>query len=243
MTPQELLKKMQEEVDIDGVLHNHNFNNYFGSFFEAYNDILTYDNGLSRLVIIPKEENYVLKINLSHYTSDEEDAVDMAEVEEADQKYYDTWYDDYEDKVYGVYINELGEDYSDTEVTIYEEAEEAGIGKFFAKEWYVGEICGHSCYAQEKAETYENSNEKVDFSFSKINVVELSKSIKKVGEKYDYFDHGIWLLFADYYGIEEYTKLVDFIIERGIGDLHNGNVGFKFGTNIPVLIDYADFNG
>jgi lantibiotic modifying enzyme len=51
-----------------------------------------------------------------------------------------------------------------------------------------------------------------------------------------------WLADAfEYYGLKTFNKLMNFIYEYNITDLHTDNIGY-IGTR-PVILDFSDFLG
>lgn len=128
-------------------------------------------------------------------------------------------------------------DYCDREAVIYYEAVEAGVEEFFAKTELAGYAdCGRPLYKSERVFEYM-SVETID-----IRRKEPSQKAKNSANNSYYcalpFD---WLARAyDYYGEEKVKKLIAFLDEFDIRDLHDGNIGFRK-NGAPVLLDYSDY--
>ena len=173
----------------------------------------SYTYGASKLVIIPKDEKYVIKIPFEGYTEDGE----FYNFGNANWDVHRFW------------------DYCLTEVLTYNNAKNNKVEKILAKTKLIGEVEPyHPIYVQERAVTYENiEDDKVinnDFLMSKVRKICFTK-------KYRAFNLDWITDIYNYYGEKNFDKIMQFI--TSIGDLHDDNVGY-IGSR-PVILDYSDF--
>lgn len=128
-----------------------------------------------------------------------------------------------------------GWDYCEREVENYKIAEEEDLSFLFAKTELIGIVNKYPIYKQEYVE-YTNADDK------SYNSKEINKKTDTICEKKNFFNieenwlRGVCL----YYGGDILEKLIDFITEHGIYDLHNSNLGYNNGA--PIIFDYSDFN-
>ena len=128
-------------------------------------------------------------------------------------------------------------DYCDKEAIIYDEAVDAGVEEFFAKTELAGYAgCGRPLYKSERV--FEYMSEET----ANIRSKEPSQKAKNSANNscYCVLPFG-WLARAyDYYGEEKVEKLIAFLDEFDIRDLHDGNIGFRK-NGAPVLLDYSGY--
>ena len=141
--------------------------------------------------------------------------------------------DDYEDDGKDLFFEEFYDetDYCALEASLYQDALVAGVEQFFTNTTYAGATKNrYPYYISEKAYTYY-TGEKTPSQ----NSIDKARSKKSELDIY-------WLALAiDYYGEDAINKLLDFIDEKEISDLHNSNIGFR-ADGAPVIIDYSGFN-
>ena len=188
--------------------------------------------GETKLVIIPFDYNWVIKIPYNGYAGKRMTNGTICH------------YADYFD--YGSTDIRHFWDYCYTESCLYQKARTKKIAEIFAKEIYIGSINGYPIYAQQKAEGYDM--EACSFSELKITKEEseylgsiLQNNDTSVGPSFTTSTY-TWL--ADvliYYGRVFLNKVLSFIKKNEISDLHSGNVGYI--NNRPVIIDYSSFHG
>ena len=132
-------------------------------------------------------------------------------------------------------------DYCAREAAVYEDAKKKGVDEYFAPIFYLGTFGNIPFYLQRYVDINEDLNEDTFFSY-------LSQSADRSGynsddefyaaieEDLDYMDEEdrLQAIFGDWIG-----KLVEFVREWSINDLHQGNFGYLF--NRPILIDYSGF--
>ena len=191
--------------------------------------------GCTRLVIIPKNSDYVIKIPFNG----------KFEIE-----YPDPDDDDYGENVFYRFHNandiELEDaedwDYCENEVAKYEDAVSAGFGNFFLDTYLYkyknGNDYCYPIYVQKKVNTVCSNMFRTDF-----------KPVSEHTSNY-YHEHRLdftcvnknWTLAAmEYYGIEKVKSFFQYLVENHLnGDLHSGNVGFN-AEGAPVLLDWAGY--
>lgn len=191
---------------------------------EAINSIINipdgwaYNNGVSKLVLIPDEYNFVVKIPFSCTDYDEDDN------EEFQGAYY-------------IESGEYGWDYCRAEAEFYEAAKVHGVEKFFAPTIYIGDIKGWPIYIQDKCLIFEESNSRYPHSEEdRCRSSEKLDSMKIVSERVP-IDF-IVDMFKDYPD-EEVVGVFNFIDEVGIEDLHGNNCGY----NKDGLVVFTDYSG
>lgn len=132
---------------------------------------------------------------------------------------------------------ENGWDYCQVEVDKYQMASTSGVERCFAETQYITSIDGYPIYMQEYATMFERG----DSASSCHNEEDLEK-VKSLckSNNYDCFNT-IWLSDVfNFFGEHLFYKLMNFIDDCDIRDLHNGNIGY-IGMR-PVLVDYSSFN-
>lgn len=201
----------------------------FRSFCDYYLDShdFFYDSGATKGVIIPKDQNYVIKIPFHGSFEEEYD-----ENDEWTEIFY---------PFCGAnsYLSCQDWDYCLKEVEIYEKAIEAGVEEAFAQTLFYDEIKNYPIYTQEKiTNTYNEKyhwNRKPEEDQEKtLKTAELAKTI---GIKNFNFT---WLSdVMDYFGENFVIKLLKFIQQEEIHDLHGDNLGYIYDR--PVILDYAGY--
>ena len=172
--------------------------------------------GATKFVIFPENKNIVIKIPFNGFYK-----YDSEEQEE----YFDPFF---------------LSDYCAKEAAIYKKAERKGIKKLFAKTKYGGMTSNNETpfYISERVFCYENFYEEENFKDKKPSKESFEKAKKNS-------INGLpsrWLAIAyEYYGDTIVKKLLDFIAEEDINDLHDGNVGFRK-NGAPVIFDYSGYS-
>ena len=179
--------------------------------------------GMTKLVIVPKETNYVIKIPFTGYYnySYNEDTND---------------FDDYA----------LGHEREcsnccDQEIALYEDATE-NLRKILLPVEFVGMIDGLNIYIQEKYKTDFDGYYYQDEAYTlKENSAQKKICSKiKTETKTSLSDVFIGLLIQEY-GIKNTTDILEEIEDLEIYDLHGGNYGFAR-DNRCVIFDYAGYS-
>lgn len=131
---------------------------------------------------------------------------------------------------------ENGWDYCQVEVDKFSMANISGLQDCFAETKYIASIGGYPIYIQEYA-TMFNQGE-----LSSCHNEEDMKKVKSLcsSNNYDCFNTA-WLSDVfNFFGEKMFYKLMNFIEDCDIRDLHNGNIGY-IGMR-PVLVDYSSYN-
>lgn len=126
-------------------------------------------------------------------------------------------------------------DYCDCEVNIYYDSFYYDLQDIFAAEKFIGLYNGVLFYAQERCDQeYCGLREVTEDSKSKACKLSEKKKLGKYSELRDYLP-----VIIDQYGEEYADRLLDFIEEKDISDLHDGNIAFYHG--VFKFIDYSSF--
>lgn len=197
---------------------------------------LSFDSGLSKLVIFMENDPYVIKIPFTRMFDEQS--------YDSDLSYWDTGDLDQEPERGNYYQNfdsatsaevETADswDYCALECAFYEKAYERGLAQYFAREELYAMVLDYPIYIQEKVTPLEATSYTIDNNKLKTTRDRCSKlNVRCFCTQ--------WITdFFDVYGEEEFIKLSNFLDEMKIYDLHEGNLGYHHG--IPVLLDYSDF--
>ena len=193
-------------------------------------------NGVSKVVIIPRNSAYVIKTPLfgSLYYPEEYD----------DEK--DEYYINYENAQFDEYTGAYYEDaeidcsnYCELEEYLYNFTVENGVSDMFAKTEFFGYAKGgRPVYISEKCK---------NFWWGDREPSDVSKTLVK--DKKDSCTPGwsrmnsmITALFVDDYGVERAEKLFQFLSDFNITDLHSNNVMISEKTGKIVITDYSGFD-
>ena len=175
-----------------------------------------WEDGASKLVIIPNDKNYVIKIPFNAGCSPNEDMNDM--------EYYD-----------------FSQNYCETEVDLYNKImdENPLFAQFFLPLTRVEEFKEYSVYVQPKCSTYLKSKDdeiKSSYSAESLNKVTFANLDYKSSIPEDWVA-GVLEILKDINLVQEFF---DFLYKYDIMfDLHRGNIGYC--NNRPIILDYAGF--
>ena len=193
-------------------------------------------NGVSKVVIIPRNSAYVIKTPLfgSWYYPEEYD----------DEK--DEYYIDYENACFDEYTGAYYEDaeidcsnYCELEEYLYNFAVENGISDMFAKTEFFGYAKGgRPIYISEKCKDFWWGDRKP--SDASKTLVKDKRDSRTPG--WSKMDSMITALFVDDYGVERAAKLFQFLSDFNITDLHHNNVMISEKTGKIVITDYSGFS-
>jgi len=181
--------------------------------------------GISKVVIVPENENFVIKIPFGG----------MWYYEEIYNKDTDE-YEYIDDPGFETFENADAPDESDycwDEVLRIEEAEENGFGVLFPETDFLGEVNGTRFYIQEKVQTSREFTPQVsedsrtrakdmDYGYNYGNVIWRAAIIEQYGEDF-------WVRFCDW---ARRGKMLD--------DMHSGNYGYLNGH--PIILDASGFD-
>lgn len=185
-----------------------------------------YEFGVSKLVIIPIDEDFVIKIPfIGEYDYDRCETVNFACANNDDKKCWD---------------------YCFTEVLYYHEAKKYKAAEILAKSRYIGTVQNYPIYIQQKVETYyshfcngnNNSNSDDVFEPKEMDLKEKTFYSKCSEKNIDVFNIKWMMDVFDYYGEKKFDKIMKFV--SLLNDLHNNNIGY-IGTR-PIILDYAGWN-
>lgn len=124
-------------------------------------------------------------------------------------------------------------DYCSIEAEYCFQADKYGLGECFAKTYYICTLQGIDFYCSEKIEEpfySRSSNACSDFSY--ISARDL---INCYGKYNSPLNLDQLQFFIDSYGYELSEKLMQFLIDFDIQDLHNGNIGFDTVNNVKII--------
>lgn len=217
MTSNEIIKLLSE-CEFDGKLYSEAIGEkIFSHLPEDFE--YDYNEGASKLVIEPYDEDYVIKIpyNGQYYSSSKKFKSFLCA--NTSDKYF--W------------------DYCMTETLVWRMAKAENVHKAFAKERMIGMVNGHPIYVQQKAEVFTDSD-----SYYSDDESKREKTLDYCEQEglSPFYDEGlIWQADAlEYYGPTQFNKIMSFIEDNNIGDFHNGNLGYI--KNKPVFLDYSGFD-
>lgn len=129
-------------------------------------------------------------------------------------------------------------DYATLEYENYLAAKELGLEGFFPVTVYIGEFCGHSCYAQQEVECceddirsdwYEELRERYVMDGEEFEEADVWKEVEWLED-----DERVDLLFHN-------EELLHFLQDHNINDLHEGNFGYI--GRFPIIIDFCGWKG
>lgn len=180
-----------------------------------YNKVPKFDweTGATKLVLIPLERDYVIKIPFSG----EWKYGDFFSFNGAESSNYD--------------------DYCEAEMIIYEEAKEQGFEHLFLPLEYLGRMFNYPVYVQQKVEIYESEGKKKYFSEDSKERYKSSKFGKTLSLPLDWK----YACLEEFETIEEFDRFIEYIRKEGIAiDLHQGNVGYL--NKRAIIIDYGGYS-
>lgn len=140
-------------------------------------------------------------------------------------------------------------DEAEREVKNYKRAVELGVEMFFPYTYLYGKIDGINIIYQEKIDysvdeawSRQNVKETRDLIHS-ISIQDIISTRERFNLKNDSYQRIIdttWLAFVlALYSTEVINKLINFIQEKQINDLHGGNLGYK--NNKPIIFDFSGY--
>lgn len=137
--------------------------------------------------------------------------------------------DDYKD---GLGFTPYDNNYCEIETCVYADAVAAGVEMFFASTKYVGTSSNNKpIYVSEKVNNWYHGWKPTP-SKGSVEKAEQTESELPVD----------WLAVAyEVYGDDLVNRLLDFISDNGIDDLHRGNLGIRQ-DGTPCILDYSGFD-
>ena len=211
------------ELDENGHFSPSEVDNVWSNIFDSriFASDFSVDCGATKLVIIPSNANYVIKIPF-------------------DGEYHENW-----DDKGNMWFDEFTviQDYCYRETLLYESAKKEHVEKFFLPIEEVKEasnIAGWPIYVQPKATIYGN------LVRSEKETLTTKESIKYVSSKDCCINISLpnfWLAacFDSSSSVEEFDKFIQFLNNDSSikQDLHQSNIGYY--NNKAVIIDYAGY--
>lgn len=193
-------------------------------------------NGVSKVVIIPRNSAYVIKTPLfgSWYYPEE--------YNKENDEYYTDYENPYFDEYTGAYYEDAEIDcsnYCELEEYIYNFTVENGVSDMFAKTEFFGYAkSGRPLYISEKCRNFWwGDREPSDASKT---LVKDKRDSRTPG--WSKMDSMITALFVDDYGVERAGRLFQFLSDFNITDLHSHNVMISEKTGKIVITDYSGFD-
>lgn len=192
-------------------------------------------SGLTKLCLTFHDiEDFVIKIPLVHgMTIEAEEELISSSQEKIKSNDYDFYEEDKSD------------DYCAIETGYFADADEMGIGEFFAKEERISEYKGVPIYAQERVKcSFYDSDRWSDEVNSEIRneIEEATQDLYLYDGAEDLFNNEVFLediyCFSD--STKQFVRLLRFLSDMGINDLHNENFGYDF-SGRPKIFDYSGF--
>lgn len=136
------------------------------------------------------------------------------------------------------YIGHTVIDYCAKEYDVYIKALEIGLESLFAPMYFLECYFGVDAYAMEKVEVDpERINSEHLDSWASISTATEGR------HRLNFFEeHTMAITLFDYHDESLIDKFIDFCNNEGVGDLHDGNMGYNKDNNL-VLIDYSGYCG
>lgn len=191
---------------------------------KLFNGKYYYENGISKFVIIPLYENYVIKIPYTGYLDSDENSSSKNFYYQPDGCYSDFFGGEDEKRPW---------DYCATEVLRYSIAKEYNFNFCFAETKFIGFSNGYPIYIQEKCVPLSSCSREHSYS------IEERVMTSNICNYYNI--NGDWLTdFRLYYGNNILVNFVNFLKNMDWDDdLRSSNIGYI--NHRPVLIDYSGF--
>lgn len=216
----------------------------------------TYDEGISKLVLIFNKLGFVIKIPYTgRYSEDYEEPCDnCSKWSNCDCEYSCARRQNWTEYSNNEYCDFTGAeecpntylqkklnnewDYCEAEKWLYEKAKEEDVEVCFAETRLLGYVDGYPIYTQPIAAIYADCYTTTRKSHTAEEKISTQEACKKIN---GWCFNVEWLTdFIIYFGDDMFQKFMAFIKKYGISDLHNGNVGYVSG--VPVLVDYSGYN-
>lgn len=185
-------------------------------------------SGATKVVIVPKNEDWVLKIPFAGY--EDWEGQPCWENEETGEWEYD---DDYD--AFFSFEGVADGDYCQKEVEIYQNAIIESVDDFFAEIEFIGNVNAFPVYLQKKVTTFWTNNDRTRHSDEERNSLKSSYScgeLEKLPED--------WCIdFINAFGEERFKEFIQFTIEYHVNDLHGNNVAYRNGK--PCIADFSGY--
>lgn len=218
--------------DDDGTMKD-SWNTYLENLLMSVDPDVKVCYGVSKMVIVPSFGDIVIKFPLrgSWYDGDDCGYWD----EETDE--YIEGENEYNFCEYSYGGGDDGSDYCALEVSMYNDIikQAPDCARVFPETKYYKEVKGTMFYTQKKCvELYEFETEEVTENSKKEG--------KELFANQSTIDSDYWIqMLVEKLGYILAQKILNFIEDYGISDLHNHNIGFDIKTGIPMIIDFCGF--
>ena len=206
-------------------------------------DKVSIKNGFSRIVIIPEKENFVIKLPITdiydhlakvHMKQEADICIPVGEVCAIPKEKYSSVEEGF--MCCATYNRDC--DLMDEENAIFEEVPDE-LKTLFLPNEYIGEFNGIPVYIQEKVQCTAEDME-YEGTIDEETYFKYFNKAENLSKKTKYFEL-IESFLADcinVYGEAITEKLLTFLRDNCINDLHTGNIGYKQDGS-PCIIDYA----
>ena len=209
------------------------FEQYLYDMIDDTQSSFSVATGATKIVIILDDESdYILKTPIFgevHYPEIEDEEGNLET--DYDSPEFSSWQ--------GAEYSDNGDNYCETELYLYEKAVAAGLADLFTSLKPLLNKDNRTVYVSERCSRCDLYNEDTPSSNSLTFVTE-KRSKKNV--PWGYLSVRATAKFIDDYGVETTEKLLAFIEEYHISDLHNDNIMINNRTGKIVISDYAGFN-
>lgn len=186
-----------------------------------YNFKYIYSSGVSKLCIIPIGADFVIKIPFNSSWND---------LDEVYEKFFCAT-DSFDHQW----------DYCFSELLVYNLSKSENVNKTFCKTRLLGQINNYPIYIQERATPLKCIPEKVKIDSNEIITETETPSVQYCKSHGFKCFSTVWIKDAmDFYGERRLNKILAFIKNNHIHDLHNGNIGYI--GDRPVLLDFSGYN-
>ena len=196
-----------------------------------------YASGITKAVIMPYDESFVIKLPFKGSYEDLYDEND---------EIVDTFV---EFNVPNLSESSHSTDYCARELYLYHKAKQAKVSEVLIKNTYIGTINDEPVYIQPRVTTFHGYYADVfddnDIDESAVHTKDEINSMIKSCEKsrYTYYScnrlFNMWLVdVRNYYGEKRFVNILNFI-EDYLDDLHTENIGYL--GDKPIILDYAGF--
>jgi hypothetical protein len=126
-----------------------------------------------------------------------------------------------------------GTNHCEEELNVYEYLKDSEIGSLLVPTVFIGKVNGLELYAQPKVEVF--NYDKHSPSDKSYNTAEDLGWHECTAD-----DDDVVASFVEYFGVDEAERILDYLDEEGIRDIHSGNFGYLNGA--LVLFDYCGYH-
>lgn len=179
-----------------------------------------YANGVSQLAFIVEGANEVIKVGFDGMVNE-----------------WDEWDAEKEDYIWHEEYSPFDIDYCSKAYEIYDLAYEAGLGDLFAKMDILGKSFNNQIIWTQTYVTSISNGGKSSTQPSEESIIKAQEMSQKT---YIPFQSKWCAAVIENYGIDTFKRLLTFIDEQDIHDLHTGNYGYTK-EGLPCILDYSSW--